>query len=54
MPIVVLAEFMYVCRLIYSHTSGLLAVKRTQLHRTLAEALKIEVRQRSNDGDIKY
>lgn len=46
MPTVLLAELIYLCRLIYSHTSGLLAIKRTQLHRTLAEALKVDVSER--------
>jgi hypothetical protein len=44
MPTILLSEFIYVCRLIYSRTSGLLAIKRAQLHKTLAEAFKIEVR----------
>lgn len=43
MPTILLSEFIYVCRLIYSRTSGLLAIKRTQLHKTLAETFKIEV-----------
>ncbi len=43
MPTVLLSEFIYVCRLIYSRTSGLLAIKRLQLHKTLAEAFRIEV-----------
>ncbi len=43
MPIVLLSEFIYTCRLIYSRTSGLLAIKRIQLHKALAETFKIEV-----------
>jgi hypothetical protein len=43
MPTILLSEFIYVCRLIYSRTSGLLAVKRTQLHKTIAETFRIEV-----------
>jgi hypothetical protein len=43
MPTVLLSEFIYVCRLIYSRTSGLLAIKRTQLHKAIAETFKIEV-----------
>jgi hypothetical protein len=43
MPTVLLSEFIYVCRLIYSRTAGLLVIKRTQLHKTLAETLKVEV-----------
>jgi len=44
MPTALLSEFIYVCRLIYSHTSGLLTIKRANLHKTLADAFKIEVR----------
>ena len=43
MPIILLSEFIYVCRLVYSRTSGLLAIKRLQLHKILADAFKIEV-----------
>ncbi len=43
MPTILLSEFIYVCRLIYSRTLGLLTIKRLQLHKTLAEAFKIEV-----------
>lgn len=44
MPTTLLSEFIYVCRLIYSRTSGLLIIKRAQLHKTLGEAYKIEVK----------
>lgn len=43
-PTKLLSEFIYVCRLIYSRTSGLIAMKRTQLHKTLAETFRIEVK----------
>ncbi|CAF3059373.1 unnamed protein product [Rotaria sp. Silwood2] len=48
MPTVLLSEFIYVCRLIYSRTSGLLAIKRGQLHKILAEAFKIEMEKNSS------
>ncbi|CAF3793816.1 unnamed protein product [Rotaria sp. Silwood1] len=48
MPTVLLSEFIYVCRLIYSRTSGLLVIKRVQLHKTLAEAFKIEMEKNSS------
>lgn len=44
MPIILLSQFLYVCRLIYSRASGLLAVKKIDLHYVLANALRIEVR----------
>ncbi|CAF5186816.1 unnamed protein product, partial [Rotaria magnacalcarata] len=48
MPTVLLSEFIYVCRLVYSRTSGLLIIKRAQLHKTLAEAFKIEMDKNSS------
>lgn len=48
MPTSLLAEYIYVCRLIYSRTSGLLVIKRLQFQRILADTLKIEVHL-SND-----
>ncbi|CAF1205961.1 unnamed protein product [Rotaria sordida] len=48
MPTVLLSEFIYVCRLIYSRTSGLLVIKRTQLHKSLAEAFRIEMEKNSS------
>ncbi len=48
MPTELLSDFIYVCRLIYSRTSGLLAIKRAQLHRTLADAFKLEVNMKCN------
>ncbi|CAF1577401.1 unnamed protein product [Adineta ricciae] len=41
-PTKLLSEFIYVCRLIYSRTLGLLTIKRTNLHKALADAYKIE------------
>ena len=43
MPTTLLAEFIYVCRLIYSRTSGLLVIKRTHFHKAIADSFKIEV-----------
>ncbi|CAF1415924.1 unnamed protein product [Adineta steineri] len=43
MPTKLLSEFIYVCRLIYSRTMGLLTIKRTNLHKILADAFKIEI-----------
>ncbi|UJR27576.1 hypothetical protein I4U23_008857 [Adineta vaga] len=42
MPRKLLAEFLYVCRLIYSRTLGLLTIKRTNLHKVLADIYKVE------------
>ena len=42
-PTGLLSELFYVCRLIYSRTSGVLTMKRSHLHKTMAVALKIEV-----------
>ncbi|CAF1183731.1 unnamed protein product, partial [Didymodactylos carnosus] len=38
-----ISDYVYVCRLIYSRSSGLLAIKRANLHRTLADTFKNEV-----------
>lgn len=43
MPTTLLSEFIYVCRLIYSRTSGLLVIKRTHFHKAIADSFKIEV-----------